>query len=347
MEAARSASTATATIHSDRAMRYRRSGRSGLELPVISLGGWHNFGEGADFANCRAIVLTAFEAGITHFDLANNYGPPPGHAELVLGKILKELPRDEIIISTKAGYEMWRGPYGNWGSRKHVLASLDQSLRRLQVDYVDIFYHHRPDPSTPIAESLGALDTAVRQGKALYAGISNYDARTTNQAVDVVRANSFMPLLVNQSCYSLINRRVDDALLQTAAERGLGVIAFSPLAQGMLTDRYLAGVPHDSRAARETWDSGDLKRHHITPSALVPIRKLDAHAKKRGQTLAQMALSWVLRERKSGPSIVSAVIGASKPEQLRQNIRSLDCPHFDDDELSHIDSLIGVAAPER
>src|SRR5476649_2160155 len=285
---------------------YRRCGHSGLKLPAISLGLWHNFGSVDDFANSRALVLRAFDLGITHFDLANNYGPPPGSAEEVFGRVLRTdlaAHRDELIISTKAGYLMWDGPYGEWGSRKSLLASLDQSLRRLGLDYVDIFYSHRPDPDTPLEETMGALAHAVRSGKALYAALSNYDAAQTARAAKILRELG-TPCLIHQPKYHLFERWVEKGLTRVLADEGIGGIAFCPLAQGLLTNRYLAGIPADARAAR---DPRFLKPEHITEEKLAKLRKLDALARARGQSLAQMSLAWVLRN----PVITSALIGAS------------------------------------
>jgi L-glyceraldehyde 3-phosphate reductase len=299
-------------------MAYRSCGSSGLKLPQISLGLWHNFGDVDSVANGRAILRRAFDRGITHFDLANNYGPPPGTAEENFGKILRQdfLPyRDEMIISTKAGYLMWPGPYGEWGSRKYLLASLDQSLRRMGLDYVDIFYSHRPDPETPLSETMMALDHAVRQGKALYAGISNYSAEQTREAAQILR-DLGTPCLIHQPSYSLFNRWIEADLLQLLGNEGIGCIAFSPLAQGLLSSRYLQGIPEDSRAAKP---HGFLKRDRITDDKIAQIRKLNALAERRGQTLAQMALTWVLRDAR----VTSALVGVSRIEQLEENLRAI------------------------
>ena len=315
-------------------MTYRRVGVSGLRLPVISLGLWHNFGEETPLSNQRAILRRAFDLGITHIDLANNYGPPYGAAEVNFGRILAADfagHRDELIISTKAGYDMWPGPYGEWGSRKYLLASLDQSLARMGVDYVDIFYSHRFDPDTPLEETMGALDTAVRSGRALYAGISSYSSERTAEAAAILR-DLGSPLLIHQPSYSLLNRWVEEgepSLLDTLEDEGVGCIAFSPLAQGMLTDRYLDGIPADSRAARGTSLSPDL----LTDDALRHVRALDEMAAARGQSLAQMALAWVLRDRR----VTSALIGASSVEQLDANVASIEHLGFTDDELATID----------
>ena len=325
------------------ASAFRRLGSSGISIPTVSLGCWNNFGADADEGLCKNLIFTAFDQGVTHFDLANNYGPPPGSAEERFGKILKHLPRDEVIISTKAGYLMWDGPYGNWGSRKHLLASLDQSLRRLQVGYVDIFYHHRFDPETRLDESLGALDSAVRMGKALYPAISNYGAEETRLAVSCIEANGFAPLLVNQSKYNLFQRDIEDELLSVAANAGMGVVAYSPLAQGLLTDRYLAGIPTGSRAGRKDDYSGALTAGQVTEEALTKVRALQEVAQRRGQSLAQLAIAWTIRERGPG-QVASAIIGSSSVEQLLENLRAADGPALTDEELSEIDSIC-VAAP--
>jgi L-glyceraldehyde 3-phosphate reductase len=312
-------------------MRYRRSGRSGLDLPLVSLGLWHNFGGVDPLERSRAIVRRAFDLGITHFDLANNYGPPYGSAEETFGKLLRDdlRPyRDELVISTKAGYDMWPGPYGEWGSRKYLLASLDQSLRRMGLEYVDIFYSHRFDPSTPLEETMGALDTAVRQGKALYAGISSYTAEQTQEAVQIMRSLG-TPILIHQPSYSLINRWIEGGLLDVLREEGIGCIAFSPLGQGLLTDKYLDGIPEGSRASRDLSLSPDL----LDEPTLAKVRALNAVAAGRGQSLAQLALAWVLREER----VTSALIGASSVEQLEANVVALDGLSFSEDELAEID----------
>ena len=313
-------------------MRYRRSGRSGLKLPEISLGLWQNFGEERSLEHSRAIVRRAFDLGITHFDLANNYGPPYGSAERVFGQIMaRDLRphRDELVISTKAGYDMWPGPYGEWGSRKYLLASLDQSLGRMGLDYVDIFYSHRFDPETPLAETMGALDTAVRQGKALYAGISSYSAQRTREAAQIMR-DLGTPLLIHQPSYSLLNRWIEPELLDALEEEGMGCIVFSPLAQGMLTTKYLDGIPPDSRAAEK---DGSLSPEMLTDEALDHVRALNGMAQERGQSLAQMALAWTLRD----PRVTSTLIGASSVRQLEENVGALDKLDFSDDELRQID----------
>jgi L-glyceraldehyde 3-phosphate reductase len=313
------------------AMTYRRCGRSGLQLPAVSLGLWHNFGHDRPLDVQRAIVRRAFDLGITHFDLANNYGPPYGSAEENFGRLLATdlAPyRDELIISSKAGYDMWPGPYGEWGSRKYLLASLDQSLARMGLDYVDIFYSHRFDPDTPLEETLGALDTAVRQGKALYAGISSYSDERTREAAAILRELG-TPLLIHQPSYSLLNRWIEPGLLDVLGDEGVGSIVFSPLGQGMLTEKYLDGVPAGSRAARD--DS--LKRDFLSEENLARVRALDQIAQRRGQELAQMAIAWTLRD----PRVTSALIGASSVEQLEQNVAALGNLAFSDDELAEID----------
>ena len=312
-------------------MIYNRCGRSGLLLPAVSLGLWQNFGGDRPLETSRAIVRRAFDLGITHFDLANNYGPPYGSAEETFGALLqKDLApfRDELVISTKAGYDMWPGPYGDFGSRKYLLASLDQSLERMGLDYVDIFYSHRRDPDTPMEETLGALDTAVRQGKALYAGISSYSAERTVEAAHILR-DLGTPLLIHQPSYSMLNRWIERGLRDVLGEEGIGCIVFSPLAQGMLTDRYLGGIPPDSRASRD----GSLSRDMLSEQALEKIRALDALARGRGQTLAQMALAWTLRDAR----VTSTLVGASSVGQLEANVGALDRLGFTADELAEID----------
>jgi L-glyceraldehyde 3-phosphate reductase len=317
-------------------MSFARCGRSGLKLPRVSLGMWHNFG-GIDAApNARAMLLGAFDLGITHFDLANNYGPPPGSAEETFGRILSSdlRPyRDELVVSTKAGYDMWQGPYGNFGSRKYLLASLDQSLSRLGLDYVDIFYHHRPDPETPIEETMGALASAVCAGKALYVGISNYDAEQTKKAAEILRGLG-TPCLIHQLPYSMFNRSVESALLGTLNREGIGCIAFSPLAQGLLTNRYLDSIPEDSRAAKP---SPFLQKAAITEEKRARIRALNALARGRGQSLAQMALTWVLRR----PEITSVLIGASRVAQIADCVEAAEAAPFTQEELSQIDAILG------
>ena len=321
------------------AMTYRRCGESGLKLPLLSLGLWHNFGAGDDYETMKRMCQTAFDRGVTHFDLANNYGPPAGSAETNFGRILREELggyRDELIISTKAGYYMWPGPYGDRGSRKYLLASLDQSLKRLGLDYVDIFYHHRMDPETPLEESMLALDTAVKSGRALYAGISNYDAKTAKRAAAILRELR-CPFVLDQVRYSIFDRHIEpDGLEQTARDAGFGLIAFSPLAQGMLTDRYLNGVPEDSRMGK---GGPFLKREQLTEERLGQIRALNALAQERGQTLSQLALSWVLRSE----AVTSVLIGASSPEQVLQNLGILQSPTLSAEELSRIDAITAAA----
>lgn len=316
-------------------MTYNRCGRSGLDLPALSLGLWHNFGGVADVDTATAMVRRAFDLGITHFDLANNYGPPAGSAESTFGAILaRDLAahRDELIISTKAGYGMWPGPYGDFGSRKYLIASLEQSLRRLGIDYVDIYYHHRPDPRTPLEETMAALDHVVRQGKALYAGISSYDPKDTRRAAGILRSLG-TPCLIHQPSYSLLNRRVEEGLLTVLAEEGIGCIAFCPLSQGLLTSRYLDGIPDDSRAAS---GHGFLKKESITQAKVAQVRQLNDVAAARGQTLAQMALAWVLRL----PEVTTALIGASRPQQIEENVGALASPGFSAEELQRIDKIV-------
>ncbi len=317
-------------------MIYNRTGKSGLLLPAISLGLWHNFGGVDVFENGRAIVRRAYEKGITHFDLANNYGPPPGSAEENFGQIVKKdfpgFERDKIVISTKAGYTMWDGPYGDWGSRKYLLSSLDQSLKRMQLEYVDIFYSHRPDPLTPIEETMGALDHVVRQGKALYVGLSNYSPEQTKKAVEVLNSLG-TPCLIHQPKYSMFERRVEAGLLDVLDEKGIGCIPFSPLAQGLLTNKYLTGIPSDSRAAKE---HGFLKTNDITTEKLEKIRKLNELAVQRGQTLAQMAIAWLMRRK----TITSVLIGASSVQQLDDNLNTLDNLTFTDSELQEIEKIL-------
>ena len=314
---------------------YRRCGASGLLLPAVSLGLWHNFGDTAPYENMRALCRTAFDHGITHFDLANNYGPQPGAAEENFGKILRDdlgVYRDELIISTKAGYEMWAGPYGNWGSRKYLLASLDQSLRRMGLDYVDIFYHHRMDPNTPLEETMGALAQAVRSGKALYVGLSNYDGPTLEKATAILD-EMHVPFIINQNRYNIFDRTVErNGLKETAHRLGKGLITFSPLAQGLLTNRYLNGVPADSRIAH---DGRFLQQSALTPERLQQIRDLNDLAAERGQTLAEMSLAWLLHD----GMVASVLVGASRPQQLIDNIGALRNTSFSDEELRRIDGI--------
>jgi L-glyceraldehyde 3-phosphate reductase len=318
-------------------MQYRRCGNSGLKLPALSLGLWHNFGTIDNYENCRSIIHTAFDMGITHFDLANNYGPPPGSAEETFGKVLKQdlkAYRDEILVSTKAGYPMWPGPYGDLGSRKHLTASLDQSLKRIGLDYVDIFYHHRPDPNTPIAETMHALHDMVRKGKTLYIGLSSYSAAQTAEAGEILAALG-TPLLIHQPKYSLLDRSVETGLLNTLEERGIGCIGFSSLAQGLLTDKYLNGIPPDSRAASGR-GNGALDASAINEQTLQKVRRLAALAEGRGQSLAQMALAWVLKEDR----MTSVIIGASKAEQVMDSVRCLNKPGFSKEELETIEAIL-------
>jgi len=316
-------------------MVYNRCGKSGLLLPAVSLGMWHNFGGVDTFEDARAMAVCAFDLGLTHFDLANNYGPPPGSAEEAFGRILRQdlAPyRDELIISTKAGYRMWPGPYGEWGSRKYLIASLDQSLKRMGLDYVDIFYHHRPDPDTPLEETMSALDHIVRQGKALYAGISSYTPEQTRRAARILRELG-TPCLIHQPSYNMFDRRIEEGLLDTLQEESIGCIVFVPLAQGLLTNRYLEGIPQDSRAAKP---HGFLKPRHITAEKLTKVRRLNEMAQARGQTLAQMALAWNLRH----PAITSVLAGASRVEQIKDNVDALNTLQFTDEELEAIDEIL-------
>lgn len=320
------------------AMIYRRSGRSGLKLPAISLGLWHNFGGDATLDNARAMIHRAFDLGITHFDLANNYGPPPGSAESTFGRILAQdlaAYRDELIISSKAGYYMWPGPYGEWGSRKYLVASLDQSLKRMGLDYVDIFYSHRPDPETPLEETMGALDYIVRSGRALYVGISSYTAEQTRAAAAILR-DLGTPCLIHQPRYSMFDRRIEEDLLDVLADEGIGCIVFSPLAQGLLTNKYLGGVPESSRASRQgqaAWEE------RLSGENLDKVRRLNEMAQGRGQSMAQLALAWVLRH----PGMTSALIGASRPAQIEDAVGALDNLALSEEELAQIDTILGDA----
>jgi L-glyceraldehyde 3-phosphate reductase len=316
-------------------MIYNRCGRSGLKLPAVSLGLWHNFGDVDMFENARSIMLRAFDLGVTHFDLANNYGPPAGSAEINFGRILREHllnHRDELIISTKAGYYMWPGPYGEWGSRKYLIASLDQSLKRMGLEYVDIFYHHRPDPDTPLEETMGALDSIVRQGKALYIGLSNYSPEQTQKAVNILNTLG-TTCLIHQPSYSMFNRWIEEGLLETLDTLGIGCIAFSPLSQGLLTNRYIKGIPEGSRASKE---HGFLTSDQITEEKIGKVKLLNALAQERRQSLAQMALAWVLRH----SSMTSVLIGASKVSQLEENIATLDHLSFSENELRRIEDIL-------
>jgi L-glyceraldehyde 3-phosphate reductase len=316
-------------------MPFRRCGNSGIKLPLISLGLWHNFGHDADFKNARTILRQAFDFGITHFDLANNYGPPYGSAEENFGRIMQKdfRPyRDELIISTKAGWDMWPGPYGNLGSRKYLIASLDQSLKRMGLDYVDIFYHHRPDPDTPMEETMGALDQIVRQGKALYVGISQYNAEDTAKAYEILKRLG-TPLLIHQPRYSMLDRWVENGLLDVLGEKGIGSIAFSPLEQGILTDKYLSGIPSESRVAK---DGRYLKKDQISQKVIHQVTALNEIAKRRGQTMAQMAISWLLKD----PRITTVLVGVSRPEQLSDNVKAVQNINFSSSELEEIRKII-------
>jgi len=316
-------------------MKYNRCGRSGVQLPAISLGLWHNFGHVDQLDNCRKMILRAFDMGITHFDLANNYGPPPGSAEENFGRILRDDLagyRDELVISSKAGYRMWPGPYGEWGSRKYMLASLDQSLRRMGLEYVDIFYSHRPDPNTPVEETMGALDAAVRQGKAIYAGISSYDADQTRRATAILKSLG-TPCLIHQPKYSMFDRWIEKGLLDVLGTEGVGCICFCPLAQGLLTARYMQGIPEGSRASKP---HGFLRPQQITPETLARVGALNGLAAKRGQSLAQMALAWVLRD----PRVTSALIGASRVEQIEENVAALNRLQLDKAEVDAIEKIL-------
>ncbi|MDG5473233.1 L-glyceraldehyde 3-phosphate reductase [Jeotgalibacillus sp. ET6] len=316
-------------------MKYNRCGNSGLLLPAISLGLWHNFGGVDSFENGRAMLRRAFDLGVTHFDLANNYGPPPGSAEEMFGSLLKtdfSTYRDELVISSKAGYHMWDGPYGEWGSKKYLISSLDQSLKRMGLDYVDIFYSHRPDPHTPMEETMGALDQIVRQGKALYVGISSYDADQTKQAISILN-DLGTPLLIHQPKYSMLNRSIEDGVQDVLQENGVGSIAFCPLQQGLLTNKYLNGVPSESRAAKST---GALGENEVTDEVISKVQELNTLAENRGQSLAQMALAWVLREGR----VTSALIGASKVSQIEENVKTLENLEFSSDQLSAIERIL-------
>lgn len=318
-------------------MKYNRCGRSGLKLPVVSLGLWHNFGDFSSYDNMKQMCFTAFDYGITHFDLANNYGPEYGSAEKHFGLILKEhlsAYRDELIISSKAGYDMWKGPYGNWGSRKYLIASLDQSLKRMGLDYVDIFYHHRMDPETPLEETMGALDQIVRSGKALYVGLSNYDGETMKRACEIL-TDLKCPFIINQNSYNIFNRTIEqNGLKQAARECQKGIISFSPLAQGMLTDRYLNGIPEDSRIKTD----GRFLNQEKLALHIEQIKKLNELATKRGETLAQMALKWVVKD----DDVTSVLVGASKPQQILENLKVMEGTGFSEEELRMIDEIVGV-----
>ena len=317
-------------------MEYRRCGRSGLKLPAVSLGLWQSLGEPGNESVCRQAMYYAFDHGITHFDLANNYGPPAGNSERVAGEILRDMPRDELLISTKAGYHMWDGPYGDWGSKKYLVASLDQSLKRLGLDYVDIFYHHRPDPDTPLEETMAALDLIVKQGKALYVGVSSYRGEQYRQAVETMMAHDWAPITIHQPSYSMLNRWIESDLLPNTGELGTGVIAFCPLSQGILTDRYLEGLPPDSRMGRRG-DSG--QRWYDEQKAKGVWRRvaaLNKIAQERGQTMAQLAISWILRDER----VTSVLIGASKVEQIAQNVEATQAAPLTEDELQQIEQIL-------
>lgn len=323
-----------ASEHRYESMQYNRCGRSGLKLPAISLGLWHNFGSVDNYENGKSILLNAFDSGITHFDLANNYGPEPGSAEENFGKVLHHhlrAYRDEMVISTKAGYYMWKGPYGEWGSKKYLVASLDQSLKRMGLEYVDIFYHHRPDPNTPLEETMAALDLMVRQGKALYVGLSNYNAEQTKKAAQILKQLG-TPCLIHQPRYNMFDRWCENGLLDVLEDEGVGCIAFSPLAQGLLTDRYLKNIPEDSRMARGEF----LKKENLSEERVSIIRKLNDFAINRGQSLAQMALSWLLKDAR----VTSVLVGASSVMQLQNNLESLDKLVFTPDELQQIENIL-------
>ncbi|SES14309.1 L-glyceraldehyde 3-phosphate reductase [Gracilibacillus ureilyticus] len=317
-------------------MTYNRCGSSGIQLPAISLGLWNNFSDNDSIENQKEMLFKAFDLGITHFDLANNYGPPPGSAEINFGRILKEdmaAYRDEMIISTKAGFKMWDGPYGDWGSRKYLIASLDQSLKRMGLDYVDIFYHHRPDPNTPLEETMAALDQIVRQGKALYVGISNYDAEQTKQAVKILQDQK-TPFIIHQAAYSMLDRKIENGLTDVLEDNGVGCIAFVPLAQGLLTNKYLNGIPDDSRAAKDYIPF--LNEKDISSTVLEKVNSLNDLAAERGQSLAQMALVWVLQQK----SVVSALIGASRASQIEENVKALSNMDFSDEEMKRINEIL-------
>ncbi|MGC3990138.1 MAG: aldo/keto reductase [Chthoniobacteraceae bacterium] len=326
----------TFSSHRYDSMVYRKCGKWGLKLPAISLGAWETFGGYKGEETARECMFRAFDLGITHFDLANNYGVPPGNAEIMVGKILKEMPRDELIISTKAGYHMWEGPYGDWGSRKYLVSSLDQSLQRLGLEYVDIFYHHRPDPETPLEETLGALEQIVRSGKALYAGVSNYSGALTRAACEMVSARGWAPITIHQPRYHMLQREVETDLLPSAHEHGVGVIVFSPLASGLLSSRYLNGIPADSRAAQDAIASPRLRAQLESGEMAGKLRALNDLAAARNQSLAQMALAWILRL----PEITSVLMGASRVEQIEQNVAALANLEFSPEELAKIEAIL-------
>jgi L-glyceraldehyde 3-phosphate reductase len=324
-------------------MIYRQCGKWGLRLPAISLGAWETFGGYRGEETARECLFRAFDLGITHFDLANNYGKPPGSAEKLVGKIIKEMPRDELIISSKAGYLMWPGPYGDWGSRKYLMASLDQSLERLGLDYVDIFYHHRPDPQTPLEETIGTLNDIVRSGKALYAGVSNYPGSLAALACSMVTTRGWSPIVIHQPRYHMLDRAAENDLFPVAKQQGFGVIAFSPLASGLLTDKYLTGIPEGSRAAQDAIATSGLLRQIHDQNAVERLRELNKLAGKRGQSLAQMALAWVLR----WPEVTSALVGVSRIEQVEQNVAALNNLEFAESEIQQIDELLSLQKSEK
>jgi len=317
-------------------MEYRQCGQSGLKLPAVSLGFWQALGEPGNEEICRECMYYAFDHGVTHFDLANNYGPPPGSSESVVGKILKDMPRDELIISTKAGYYMWEGPYGDWGSKKYLVASLDQSLKRLGLEYVDIFYHHRPDPETPLEEMLGALDLIVKQGKALYAGVSNYRGEQFQGAVEVIRQHDWAPITIHQPSYSMMNRWIESDLLPHTAEAGTGVIVFCPLAQGVLTDRYLDGLPADSRMGKRGEEGQKWYERQKAAGVWDKVAALNEMAKARGQTMAQLAITWILRDDR----ITSVLTGASRVEQIAENLEAAQAESLSDEETQKIEQIL-------
>ena len=317
-------------------MQYRRCGNSGLKLPAISLGFWQSLGVPGNEKTCRECMYYAFDHGVTHFDLANNYGPPPGNSERVVGNILKDMPRDELIISTKAGFHMWDGPYGDWGSKKYIVASIDQSLKRLGLDYVDIFYHHRPDSDTPLEETLGALDLIVKQGKALYVGLSNYKGERFRQAVDVVQKRNWSPITIHQPSYNMLDRWIESDLLPHTSESGTGVIAFVPLSQGMLTDKYLKGLPSDSRMGRRAQSGKEWYEKQKSAGVWDKVGRLNEIAKTRGQTMPQMAITWILRDDR----ITSVLIGASRVSQLEENLKAAGATPLSDEEQQKIEDIL-------
>lgn len=317
-------------------MPYRKCGKSGLKLPAVSLGFWQSLGEPGNEEICKDCMYYAFDHGITHFDIANNYGPPPGNSERIVGKILKDMPRDELIVSTKAGFYMWEGPYGDWGSKKYIVASLDQSLKRLGLDYVDIFYHHRPDLETPLEETLGALDLIVKQGKALYVGISNYRGERFRQAVEAIKQHDWSPITIHQPSYNMLDRWIESDLLAHTAEAGTGVIAFVPLAQGILTDKYLKGLPSDSRMGRRGELGKEWYEKQKSAGVWDKVAKLNEVAKSRGQKMSEMAITWILRDER----ITSVLIGASRVSQLAENLKAIQAPMLSNEELQKIEDIL-------